>query len=426
MSLEYERPESFLGALMAIDGISDGYGIIHGPTGCKYYPASVSETRYPVRGNGAETRNMFQFASKYFFSQPRLPCTYLDMGKFVTGGKERLRDLYSKVEGLNPSVITIINSPGASLVGEDISSVRGSIPTVYIDHAEYSGTCAEGFQSAILDILKIVVPHHTEKRKGFVNLVGISILHKNWQDSIDDLAHLLTLCDIKVNCTIGAGWSTEDVLNSASVELNILVYPEYGDRIARFYEENYAIPYVDCGVPVGFDNLERWVDTICRKLGKDPSPAIEYIHKARIRAARSIGLAESYQMLPKGRTFSLCCDGSTAYALTTFLYDYLGMVPVAVTCPCGEEWHKKTEEFIEARNIPYSDDALHTEAEIILTSGSLGTSCVSRGLVKGFVEIETPCTEYINVRPDPPIGVEGTMMILDRVLNIIASRQRFI
>lgn len=425
MSLENDRPESFLGLLMALEGVRDGYGIIHGPTGCKYYPASMAESRFPVRDKDAQVRNYFKFASNYFFSQPRLPCTYMDMGKFITGGNERLHDLYRKVEEMKPSMISIVNSPGSSLIGEDLGSVSGTIPTVHIDYNGYSKTCAEGFQDGILEILKVVKPKLTKKKCG-INLLGISILHLNWEDTIEDLSKLLALCDIHVNTVIGAGWSVEDIENSANAELNVLIYPEYGDRVAEYYRDNLNIPYVSAEVPIGFNNLENWILQICSKLGKDPKPALESIKHARQKAASSISLMESYHMLPKGHTFSLMCDGSLAYAASTFLYEYLGMIPVAVTCSNGKEWESKLKEFIESKNIPYSDDALHTEAEVMITSGSLGASCVSRDLVKGYVEMESPGTKYVCTRPEPPIGLDGTMILIDRVLNIVASRQRFI
>ncbi len=425
MSLENDRPESFLGAMMASEGVADGYTIVHGPTGCKYYPASVSESEYPDREGTAETRNIFRFASRYFFSQPRIPCTYLDMGRFITGGTDRLKDLYAKVEALSPKMITILNSPGASLVGENLECVSGPIPTVRIDHADYSRTCAEGFQSTVLEMLKVVRPRHAEKRSG-VNLVGVCVLHLNWEDTIKDLSDLLALCGIEVKCTIGAGWTVQDMEYSASAELNVLVYPEYGDEIAKFYEDEYGVPFVNEGCPLGFSALERWVTAVCSKLGKDPSPALARIKEGRRQAARSVALMESNHLLPKGHTFSLHCDGSLAYAATDFLYNYLGMVPVAVTCANGKDWESKTLDYIRSRDIPVSEDALHTDADLSVTSGSLGATLVTRGLVKDFVEVENPGTKYVCVRPEPPVGLDGTLIMVDRVLNIIAGRQRFL
>ena len=423
MSLENDRPDSFMGMILAFEGVSDGYTIIHGPTGCKYYPASVAESRFPLR-NG-EARNMFRFSGKYFFSQPRVPCTYMDMGRFVTGGSERLKDLYSKVESASPGIIAVMNSPGASLIGEDLEAVDGDIPTVHVDHAEYSGCCADGFQDGILRILETLEPIRNGHRKG-VNLLGLGLMHLNWQDTAEDLRDLLSLCGVEVNCVIGAGWSTADIRNSAGAELNVLVYPEYGDRVAEYYRDKYGIPFVDAGLPLGFDALEEWVKKVCFKVKADPSPALALIHDGRMKSVKALKQMEAYHMLPKGHTFSMFCDGSLALAATEFLYGYLGMVPVAVRCPSGEKYQERTEDFIRDRGIPCSDDPLHTDSDVLLSSGTIGISCLSRGLVRGYVEMEAPGTKYVNVRSEAPIGMEGTLRLVDGVLNIIASRQRFV
>lgn len=83
-------------------------------------------------------------------------------------------------------------------------------------------------------------------------------------------------------------------------------------------------------------------------------------------------------------------------------------------------------ERIRSRNIPCSEDALNTKADIIITNGSIGSSCMTRNIVKGFIEVETPVTKYVCVCPESPIGVTGTLSLIDKILNIIASRQRFI
>ena len=427
MSLDNERPESLLGLIAGLEGVADGYTIIHGPTGCKYYPSSVSESCYRTRKGGTVSRNLFEMGSRYFFSQPRVPCTYLDMGKFVTGGKDRLEDLSTKVEKMGPSVIGIVNSPGASLIGEDIGSVGRGIPTVCIDHADYSGTCSDGFQDAVLALVDRIRPERKTPRKGTVNLVGISILHLNWNDTVEDLRNLLALCGIEINCVIGAGWTAEDIRRSAEAEANILVYPEYGDRVADFYEREYGIQTVRPreGAPIGFDALEDWVISLCQIMKRDPTAALEEIKVCRRRAAGCIRTMESCHLLPKGRTFSLYCDGSTAYAVSRFLYRYLGMIPVAVTCPNGERWKDETFSFFGSKGIPLSDDALHTETDVIIAGGAICSSAISKGTALGHVDIEGPGDKTVNVRAEPAIGLGGTMRLLDGVLNTIADRQRF-
>lgn len=425
MPLDDERPESFLGLLMGLEGVADGYTILHGPTGCKYYPASASEAAYRCRTGSAVSRNVFRFGDEYFFGQPRIPCTYLDMGKFVTGGADRLKDVYAKIRGMSPSLISVVNSPGASLIGEDLAVLKGDIPTVAVDHARYSGTAAEGFQDAVGAITDVVVPEQGERHG--VNLVGLSILHLGWKDTAADLTHLLSLCGIEVNCVIGAGWSVEDIRRSADAELNALVHPEWGEDTAKGYKDRFGVPYVASpeGAPVGFDSLEGWVECVCDALGKDPSPALGKIADGRGRAASAMLAMESAHLLPRGRTFSVLADGSTAYALSRFLYSYLGMVPVAVRCPNGKEWGGRAVEYFDSLGIPVGDDPENTGADVILSSASIGSSAVSRGVAQGSVDVEAPGLSFVHVDPCPGIGLGGTTRIVDGVLNVIANRQRF-
>jgi len=430
MPLNYERPDGFLGALMAFEGITDGFTIIHGPTGCKYYPASVAESAYQYRPGQAApaARNVLTFTSRYFFTQPRIPCTYLDSGKFVTGGRDRLQDLYAQVAAQRPGLIAVVNSPGASLVGEDLTAIGGPIPTIRLDHAPYSGGCGEGFQNAVLAVLDSIppTPVPVAQRHG-INLVGLSILHLDWQDSLTDLQGLLGLCGISVRGIIGAGWSTEEIRHSAEATLNVVVHAEYGERLAKEYERRCGIPYVisPAGAPLGFDALETWLRTVCTAAGADPSPGLARIQEGRRQAARSVAVLAAYQLQPRGRTFSVEADGSTAYAAARFLYEYLGMIPVAAACPGGGPWETALRAYFAERHIPVGDDPQHTNADVMIASGSLGASARSRGVALGSVNVEAPDERLVHVTPAPVLGLGGTLRLLDGVLNVIADRQRF-
>ena len=67
MSYELERPEALLGHMIALEGVRDAMTIIHGPTGCKLYPADLTERLFVRRKSEIETRNIFLNDMKYFF-----------------------------------------------------------------------------------------------------------------------------------------------------------------------------------------------------------------------------------------------------------------------------------------------------------------------------------------------------------------------
>lgn len=416
-----DGPDGMMGAIAALEGVADAYTIIHGPTGCKYYPASFSESAYRYRpGADPLGRNPFTYNGRYFFSQPRLPCTYMDGNMFIAGAGDRLSDLYGQVAGMSPGLIGIVNSPGASLIGEDLSSVGCGIPTVGLDASGFSDPPGKGFQDCISSILEAVPPKPSGITRG-VNLVGMSILHMNWEDSVADLASLLECCGVHVNCTIGAGWTVKDIESSADAELNVVVCPEYGKETAMLYRREYGIPCFGSsyGVPIGFDCLEDWIFGICGILGRDPSPALGMIAGKRRRAARCMLAMEACGNLPRGRTFSIEGEGSEVHAVTSFLYSYLGMVPAAVSCTGGGEWGERTDGLLSSLGIPASGDARRTCADVAIGSGGFCASLLMNGTVSGGIDMRAPSRRSVCMEPAPVLGLGGTMRLLDSVAEII-------
>lgn len=155
-----------------------------------------------------------------------------------------------------------------------------------MEGGKYSHGEAEGFQDAVLRILGAVPPERREHSG--VNLMGISVNHLRWWDTVADIAGLLEACGVKVNRCIGAGWSVKDISESADARLNVVIYPEYGDRVAEYYAKEHGIPFYVCpeGALAGFAALERTVRDVCSELGKDPSPGLAMIASKRRSAVR--------------------------------------------------------------------------------------------------------------------------------------------
>lgn len=424
MSLEYGMPESFLGAVAGFEGVKDGFTAIHGPTGCKFYPASVSESSYVRDRNVPRSLNLLAFGSLYFFGQPRVPCTYLDMATFVDGARGRLDDMMCQISKLKPAMVAVVNSPGASLVGEDLSAVTADVPVAVMDHAEYSGTAADGFQDAVLSVLDAVGTSRGSGGLG-VCLTGLSVLHQGWKDTFDDLAHLLEACGVRVGPCIGAGWTVEDVGRSGDADLVVPVYPEYGDRIAERYSGMGVPVFVPDGAPIGFPALESWIRGVCSAVGADPSPALGIVAAKRRRTAEVLLLLEARHSLPRSRTFSVECDGSVAYSIVRFLYSYLGMIPVAVGCTSGKAWERRIREFLDSKGIPVSDDPEETRADILISSGPVCSAAVERGIVSEAYPIQPPSPRTISIDPAPALGLGGTVRLLEAVLETVADHQRF-
>ena len=410
MSYELERPEAFLGHMIALEGIRDAMTIIHGPTGCKMYPSDLTERLFISRKDEIETRNLFLREMRYFFYQPRLPCTLLDGNRLIMGSSERLADLYSIIVKDRPSLIGIINSPGASLTGEDLDKVKSDIPTIRIPSHDFSAPMYEGFSDCTVKIIDELA-RPSDIKKGTVNIFGFSIWHIKFEDDVEELRRMLSLCGIEVNCFLCAGSSTEEISKIPSAELNIVVDRDFGLKAAEHCKERFGTPFIDI-MPMGFDSCEKMISEVCRSLGKDPTKALDDSKCWRRKTAQRIQALEKRYVKIRGRTFSVHGTPALTENLSEFLFSYLGIVPVALQCGKRPEWFGDL-------GLPVSEDIWEEYCDIIYGTGNEVAAMKDRGMASGGVEIYDPTALPVSIFSRPMFGTLGSVRIMEDTLNII-------
>ena len=410
MSFELERPDSLLGMMIALEGVRDAMTIIHGPTGCKLYPADLTERLFIDRKDEIEIRNPFLRMEKYFFYQPRLPCTLLDGNRLILGSSERLSDLYSIAVGQAPKMIGVVNSPGATLTGEDLSVCRSDIPTVTVESNDFSASMQKGFSDITVKIIDSLAVAD-KKEKGTVNIFGLSIWHLNFEDDIRELERILSLCGIRIGCVLCAGSSVEEIEKIPSAELNIVVDRDFGLRAAEYCKDRFGTPYVDV-MPIGFDAIERMMMDVCSIMGKDPSKALADSVSWRRKVAGRILLSEKRYIRIRGRTFSVHATPALADCIAGFMYDYLGIVPAAI------QYDGEGGDMMNI-GIPVSDSVWDDYSDILFSSGSEIAAMISRRMASGGVCICDPEVHPVNIFPRPMMGTVGAARLIEDALNVL-------
>ncbi|MCL2607422.1 MAG: nitrogenase component 1 [Methanomassiliicoccaceae archaeon] len=420
MSSEYDMPEGILGISLAFEGIKDAATIMNGPTGCKSYPAWLSEHAYPCRDKECYTNVPFKYYRRFFFTQPRVPCTYMDSDDYIMGTREKLDEVFEDVTALKPNLIGLINSPGASLIGETLTLKAEKGVVVRIESPQPSIPLGIGFQDTMIKILETLSPKKQKKRKG-VNLVGITIWDLGWEDTIDDLKDILNSCGIKVNTVIGAGCTVSELRSSGNAELNVIVHRDMGEKIAKWYERELYVPFVESklGAPIGFDALEDWILQICGKLNVNPSKAMKRIREKRERVATVLLSLYTVHKPTVGHTFSVVAQGSVAYPVMSFLYDYLGLLPVAVNTGTDRSFDDEIKKFVKENELDVSDDVSETPAVVMIGDGVSVASAEYRGLVRGGFDTARRGRTIVCIEERPLLGLGGTMRLLDGVMNIV-------
>jgi nitrogenase molybdenum-iron protein alpha/beta subunit len=423
-------PDSLTGAIFALEGFRDACVILNGPTGCKFYHSAISESQFPRGLEGDPAR----YAGDFYFGQSRVPCTYLDGYDYVFGSGEKLSALLRRAAAEDCKLIAVVNSPGAALIGDDLERLLAreisGLPCLTIENTGYSGAFGTGYQNALLRALDKAAygPDRDEAGPGMgaektVNLLGMCIYQKHYDENAKTLERLLALCGIDVLSAPGAGGDFRRLFRSAGARLNVAVYPEYAGRIAQRYESLYAIPCLvpPEGPPIGFDAAEAFLRSVCGALGADPGPALSEISRARARAYLYLARFSSLLGLPKGARFSVRAESSTAYALTKWLCTYLGMIPASVSLlsDTDDRFTAKLTDFLTGirRAEALEASILDTPAQIVFADGGLIAQMKIAGTADCGVEIALPSLGYLDVLPKTLFAGQGALFLLEQLMN---------
>jgi nitrogenase molybdenum-iron protein alpha/beta subunit len=416
-------PDGFTGAIMAVEGIRDAAVLLNGPTGCKFYHGAISDGQLPRQAS----MDPLQFSENFYFGQPRVPATYLDNHDYIFGATQKLEEILPAVAEKGHRLIAVVNSPGAALIGDDLERfIAGAglpVPCLAMESTGFSDCFSHGFQKAVIQVLqKMKTARLPQKKKRSVNLVGLSIFHRHWEGDAAELIRLLGLCGIEVNAVVCAGCTVQDIANCGAAEANVIIHEEFTDDLAPFIESTLDIPCLKpiTGAPIGFSQTEKWVDGVCNVLHVDPTPALADLAKTRRRAYDAISRFNGLTGLPKGATFALGADGSLALSLSTWLYEYLGMVPVIIslqeTTPSCESALK---EMLKNASCTDAFNASMESHQPDLVFGNEGYISRFRAMGRpmGGVNIALPGNGDLEILPRCHLGGTGSLWLLEQILG---------
>ena len=213
-------PDGFIGAVMAVEGFRDSLTVLHSPDGCRMNIAVLANKCYPRIDPNNKT--------SFFSSGNRVPCTSISPDDYIFGGYEKLVDTLKK-NSSGHEVIAIISSPGASLIGDDCERAARECGvldrTIIMDAKMISRPINEGIDVTLTSIADRFLSKTDCRRKGTVNLLGISILFRDWETVVEEFRQLLELMGLEVIAAVGAGCSMEDFIESSSMQSSRLNTP---------------------------------------------------------------------------------------------------------------------------------------------------------------------------------------------------------
>lgn len=369
-------PDGFIGSIMAVEGIPDATVVLHGQRGCrKGLLQSESCLLRPDRDRLVDV--------PYYAGNRTVPYSCMTTNDFNGTSSGRLADAMRYVSGEDYSLRVLLCSPSVSVVADDLSGYSDD-NTLVVDRDCLEGDCHHGFDTMIRMILEHLVPDDADIVPGTVNLIGLSIMHKDWRTVRQEITRFLRDAGLEVVSAPGAGSNVDELRASGVAEYCVVMTPEYCPETSEFYGLHGSKIITTGRSPVGFDAVLELYRAIERETGRGLDHGIRMLNMNRRRAYESI-LASGTDLI--GTTFRVEATPSIADTLSEWLETSVGMV---VT-----------------EGVP----------DVLFASGDRARIAELTGGCRKGVDIGFPSSRGIDISAAPVLGASGAMYILDRLFN---------
>lgn len=416
-------PDGLTGAIMAVEGIPDAVTFLHGPGGCRIRHTVLSSAVAQREGEDADG-----YLGPYYYGYPRVPASYLDEYDFINGAYYKSVEGLSAIAGRRPSLAVVIDSPGAGLIGDDhLRAIRENGlegVAMHIDEPTASMPATRCCGRTLARVMEHIDPEPRGTREGTVNLLGISLMDKDWRYARDELSSLLGDMGLEVACCPGAGSTVDELARSVDSELGVVVCPEMCSGLTEWYEGR-GIPTVRSpgGAPAGFDALESWVLAVADATGRDPTKAVSRIDACREEVFRRFVGMRYNALRIRGMTFSVAGTASVVRPLTEWLHGYLAMAPVAVAVDEGADEAEAAElrGFLDRTGFGDAWGLEPVGCGAVLCEGVTALTMKLAGECRAGIPIGYSSMGIDDIIPRPVYGMQGAMYILDEILHGVRS-----
>jgi nitrogenase molybdenum-iron protein alpha/beta subunit len=273
--------------------------------------------------------------------------------------------------------------------------------------------------------MKHLDPKKERTDKDTVNIIGITVMDKDFKAALEEITENIESMGLKVRCAPGAGADLSDLKDSINSEYCVVVCPEACQDLMEFYRAaGLKIIRSEAGAPVGFDAVESFYKTIAEATGKDASVPLSKVAKARDKIYQKFVGMRYNALRIKGLKFSAAGIASVIRPLTEWMYSYLATAPVAVDVDPGSDQLEidRLKAFLESIDYGQSFGVEpKIGSDIVLCEGITAVTMRLNGECRIGVPIGHSTMGLDDVIPRPIYGIQGALYILDEILHGVRS-----
>jgi nitrogenase molybdenum-iron protein alpha/beta subunit len=363
-------PCAMTGAAACLAGFRGLKVVIHGSSGCYYYPATLLHA--PLHG------------------------TFILEHEVIFGSEDRLKTVIDGLAG-NGDRIAVITTCVPSILGEDIKSMLSSYDVILVDSPGFAGDIEAGYKMALSTLAPTVDPD----RPG-INIDGVSLFDPFSAGNVQEMSRLLVKASVPVG-TIFADDALSQCWHAAAYTIG--TNEDFPSGVGTHL-----------GGTLGFEALKstlKMIAAVCDTADIDPVMA-----EIEREQERVIHACDKYLRRFDPPSAAIFAGASYAQFAADSLARYLDAdvrfvgtrnAPVPFSCPSGQITGLEQV----SREIG--------QAAPDLVIGSSFERSVSGD--RAFVGIIPPLRGSVRLSHPPLAGIGGTLHFIESVLNACMDKK---
>ncbi|MDR2180643.1 MAG: hypothetical protein LBP21_10065 [Synergistaceae bacterium] len=386
-----------------------------------------------------------------------MPSVNVGENEIVFGGAKKLDELIqSSLRIMQGELFVVLTGCSGELVGDDVGSVvrkyrQAGKPVIYANVAGFKGNNLVGHEVVLREIIdqfvgQFVGNSKVKKQKNLINLFfEIPYFNTNWRGDFIEMKRILEGAGLRVNVLFGSeSGGVEEWKNIPKAQFNLVVSPWVGLAAAAHLEKKYRQPYLHVPViPVGEEATSAFIREVVAFAGINPQKSEAFIEDEARRYYYFLEhfsefFSEYWFGLPS--KFAVASDSATNIALTKFLADQIGAIPVKqiVTDNPPEKYREAISRLYQnlsdgvSAYVEFIEDGYLIEKEIgnadfsasiPLIFGSSWEMDVAEKLKGLLVRVGAPDTEEV-VLNRSYIGYKGALTLLETIYTTVVGRKQ--
>lgn len=362
-------PCAMTGAAACLAGCRGVSVVIHGSSGCYYYPSTLLHA--PLHG------------------------TFIQEAEVIFGSEDRLREVIESIAGTGER-IAVITTCVPAILGEDVKAMLSRYDVLLVDSPGFAGDMETGYARA----LSVLAPDPDPEATG-VNIDGACLLDPRSSGNVQEVQRLLHRCGVPVRAVL-CDDSLERILRPAPCTLG--TNTDVASGVGEFL-----------GGTLGFDAVRKTFGRVADRFPRaDPAPVFAEIGQQEERLIRT---CDKYLRRYDPPSVAIFAGAAYAQFIADTLERYLdadirciglrtpGIIP-------------RTADYAGSLGTVKSMIA-RSDPDLVIGSSFERSVCPACA----FTGIIPPLRGEVRLAPRPLAGISGTLSFMEDVLNVCMDQK---